>query len=103
MRRAIFILLLLALHDPALTARMDSPSSSVVSWDAPTRVCLYYDGVPDQCYGPGSWRVTFGKTGPLSGELRPKVGGRYLLVDPLTDARWASPPLVGPVYLPAFP
>lgn len=76
--------------DPQLVARLDTPTSSTVSWTADRRLCLSYNGAPDRCYAAGAWRIQFGHVGQLDGTMRPSANGVYQLTDPVTGASWRA-------------
>lgn len=77
--------------DPQLRASLDSSTSATVAWEGDRRLCLYYEGVFVECRPAGRNVVTFGKVGPLSGDLRPAAGGVYVVQDPITGASWRAP------------
>lgn len=97
---AILALLLALLQppDPGLTARWDSPTSAVVSWQQGQRGCLWRNSTFIGCYdGAGAVRVTFGQRGPMDAAYRPAAGDVFTVV---VDGAAYSAPLRSVVRLP---
>jgi hypothetical protein len=71
---------------PNFTARWDSATGATVQFTLVARGCLYRESAIGErvfvsCYErwPATIIVTFGHTGPLSGDLRPRAGDVYRL------------------------
>lgn len=81
--------------DPQLRAAWDTSTSATVRWQQVARSCLYHENergaqVFVACYdAPGSYAVTFGHVGPLSGDLRPMKGDSYVLTS--HGQTWRAP------------
>lgn len=91
------LLILLALLQPApiyFSAYWDGSASATVSWHQTARGCLYRESAIGEQVFIGCYErlnatliVTFGHSGPLSGDLRPMPGDVFVLVTNGTTAR----------------
>lgn len=79
------IVVLLSMLAPPFSARWDAPGVATFRWSQVERGCLYRESAIGEhvfagCYeGTGAVSVTFGRVGPLSGDLRPTAGDVWVL------------------------
>lgn len=79
------IVVLLSILAPPFTATWDRPGVATIRWLQTERGCLYRESAIGErvfagCFeGAGTVSVTFGRVGPLSGDLRPTAGDVWIL------------------------